>query len=654
MPEADGSIWIKIKADDEQAHKQLAKLNKDIEKTEKQIESLGEKKMPLVEQAKELGAQLDAAKAKLETMQSGKEFWPKASVKAQQAEVNGLQKQWDNVNNKLDDVNGKIQKATNSLAKQKEEAGEVQEKIAGVSDATRAMANAGLAAEQSMKRFSKRVQGLFKRILVFSLITVALRSMRDWMSKVIKTNQEATGAMARLKGAMLTLAQPLVDFIVPAFTALVNVLTAVVGQVASLVSSLFGSTASASAEAAEALYEETEALEGTGSAAKKAGKSLAFFDEINKLSNNEDTSGGGTSTETIAPDFSWADSMSEKLNQIANAVLLIAAGFALWKIGTMLPGVLGTIATKLGGILLFIGGLILAWNGLKDAWENGVDWSNIAAIIAGVAAAAAGLWLVFGNVGAGIALIVGGIAMLVTGFKDVIENGANLKNTLLIITGIISAGLGIALVAHSWIPLLIAGIVAIVAAIVAWQGNMEDLAIALKHIFNGIVDFFVGVFTGDTERALKGLQNIFRGAINAIIVVFESLVNAIIGGLNWLISKANSLAKTVGIGSFIPEIPKVALPRVPYLAQGAVIPPNREFLAVLGDQTSGNNIETPEALLRKIVREESGSGTSDSILRDILDAIREGQVITVDNTAFGKVVRKASANTARAAGTSTL
>lgn len=44
---------------------------------------------------------------------------------------------------------------------------------------------------------------------------------------------------------------------------------------------------------------------------------------------------------------------------------------------------------------------------------------------------------------------------------------------------------------------------------------------------------------------------------------------------------------------------------VPYLASGAVIPPRSEFLAVLGDQKSGNNIEAPENLLRKIVREES-------------------------------------------------
>lgn len=55
------------------------------------------------------------------------------------------------------------------------------------------------------------------------------------------------------------------------------------------------------------------------------------------------------------------------------------------------------------------------------------------------------------------------------------------------------------------------------------------------------------------------------------------------------------------------------LPRastVPYLASGAVIPPRAEFLAVLGDQSNGRNLEAPEALLRQIVREESGNGNN--------------------------------------------
>lgn len=58
------------------------------------------------------------------------------------------------------------------------------------------------------------------------------------------------------------------------------------------------------------------------------------------------------------------------------------------------------------------------------------------------------------------------------------------------------------------------------------------------------------------------------------------------------------------------NIPTWTPGQIPYLATGAVIPPNREFMAVLGDQKHGNNIEAPESLLRKIVREEAKGNQS--------------------------------------------
>ena len=54
------------------------------------------------------------------------------------------------------------------------------------------------------------------------------------------------------------------------------------------------------------------------------------------------------------------------------------------------------------------------------------------------------------------------------------------------------------------------------------------------------------------------------------------------------------------------SLPAVTAPQIPYLAKGAVIPPHAAFLAVLGDQPRGRNLEAPEGLLRQIVREEAG------------------------------------------------
>ena len=81
--------------------------------------------------------------------------------------------------------------------------------------------------------------------------------------------------------------------------------------------------------------------------------------------------------------------------------------------------------------------------------------------------------------------------------------------------------------------------------------------------------------------------------------------------------------------------------RVPYLAQGAVIPAGNPFLAVLGDQTRGNNLEMPENLLRKIVSEESGKGTgmiklvvnldSRTVLERLINTAKEMQMSNGQN-----------------------
>lgn len=117
---------------------------------------------------------------------------------------------------------------------------------------------------------------------------------------------------------------------------------------------------------------------------------------------------------------------------------------------------------------------------------------------------------------------------------------------------------------------------------------------SIKNIFIGIIDFIIGVFTGDWEKAWNGVKKVFTGIINGIIGVFESMVNFVIRGINKLISGldelVNEAGSVIGLDIHIPTIPEIKIPR---LAKGAVIPPNSEFMAILGDQKRGVNIETP-------------------------------------------------------------
>lgn len=142
-----------------------------------------------------------------------------------------------------------------------------------------------------------------------------------------------------------------------------------------------------------------------------------------------------------------------------------------------------------------------------------------------------------------------------------------------------------------------------------WNAIWSTVSGFVERIKNAIVDKFTSA-KNTVVNVFNGMRDAIRSVLNNII----SVVNGAISKVNGVISAVESAfsfgpwkvptpfgSKTIGFKATFPRVPTV-----PYLAKGAVIPPRSEFLAVLGDQKQGNNIETPEALLRKIVREETG------------------------------------------------
>ncbi len=124
----------------------------------------------------------------------------------------------------------------------------------------------------------------------------------------------------------------------------------------------------------------------------------------------------------------------------------------------------------------------------------------------------------------------------------------------------------------------------------------DPLKDAFKTALDWINDKFETIFTG--------IKDFVKGIINGLIGLINGMLNGAVSGINSLIGSANTAGKN--IPGWI-SIPTVTAPQIPLLAKGAVIPPNSQFAAILGDQTSGRNIETPEALMRQIVREEMGN-----------------------------------------------
>lgn len=720
---ADGKIVVQAEVDAKKAQRELDKLTARIDKLETDLKkSSGEQSgiKAQLDAAKESAKQAETAlkslraeSERLRQVTSGEvsaspdayisAYSRQSEVAAQIKEQEALLKEQDKIVESLDGkyakITDKVMEQTSALDAAKTRAGELTREITNASGASERMELAAKNVSDSMNTFSKRVSGLFKRVLVFSLITRALQSLRAWLGKTIMQNEEARAAVARLKAALLTLAQPILQVVIPVFVKLVDILTQVVTAIAKFFGMLSGKSWGAQVEAAKGLNAEKEAIEGVGSAAEDASKSMASFDEINQITSNQASGGGGgaggAASTDIAPDFSNLDMAEDKLHDILGLVGAIAAGLLAWKIASMFTNDL----SKIAGIALAAAGafaLVYFW---LDAWKNGIDLQNFLGMLAGLAALAAGLAIAFGPIAAGIALVVGGLSMLVVGIKDVIENGFNLVNTLTIIAGILAAGIGISLLTGSWIPLLIAGFAAALVALVSFTGHGEELIEGLKNIIDGfgkffkgvftgdlklaaegakqiweglkqtwnaiinsikyawdmfiawlqskspmlaaifqtygnfisglfnsikqwlsgIIEFISGVFTGDWTKAWEGVKDIFKGIWNGIITAVEYAINFIINGINLLISALNTIhfevpdwVPLIGGRSFgisIPLVSNVALPR---LAQGAVIPPNREFLAVLGDQKSGTNIETPLATMvqafKQAMNETGGMG----------------------------------------------
>ena len=649
---ADGEVVFEATISDKKLHQELNKVKSNIESLQKEFNRLGDQKTPMEDRLRNIGAELDAAKQELADMRTEpKGTYEKIDVSEQAERVRMLQSEFNKTANSIDKLNEKLNKTGDKISDAKTQAVELIQQIEGRAKGA-GLRNATEAAADSMKVFGQRLKSVVRSALVFTVITQALTKVRDWVKNVVMVNSEARESIAQLKGALLTLAQPLVSVIVPAFTLLVKVITAVVSQITRLVALISGKSVKATANSAKALNKETSALKGTGNAAKKAASQLAAFDEINQISTDTaNDTGGGASADAITPDFSYMDDISDRLKKIADAVMLIAAGLALWKISSSLPGVLGTILQKLGGILIAVGGLILLWDGLSDAWNNGVNWGNLLEMLAGTAALAGGLAIAFGKVGAGIGLVIAGAAMIITAFKDICDNGANLQNTLLLIAGIVATGLGFFFLTGSVIPLAIAGIASILVAMMKLTGNLEEFAKNLKeNILGGIIQFIKGVFTGNLKMALDGVKKVAKGIVNGVLIIVESFINNIIRGLNWLITKINSISLKVpswvpGVGGkgWSPHIGQMSSITLPRLATGAVIPPNKEFLAVLGDQKSGTNIETPLATMVDAFKQamaESGGGATTVVIQLDGKEIARSTVKNINNMtrAAGKPV----------------
>ena len=607
-----------------------------------------------------------------------------AELKQQEALLRTQTKEVKTLSAAYEETTANIDSMTVKLDKAKVAAGEL---IANTEQERREREaeNSALAkAGQYAARFRDQVKSLARSMLVFSVITAALMALRKQIKAAIATSTEASDAFARLKGALLTLAAPLMDVLIPALTWLMNLLAAIVSEIVTIISILSGKSKKSMEASGKNLYKEAAAIDATGKAAKEATDALAAFDEINKLSTTTSVGGGGGAS-VIAPDFDFDEGpMMEKLDKVFQKIndifKTIRAGLEIvvddlkWSFDkkaipkskatwlTVLMALLGaTLGAAFGGITGGVIGLSLGvllglyLVGLDpETWKTEMDaedaWIVVITALLGALLGSVFLGITGGVAGFSLGAILG---LYLTGFAEGDEEHGGksqlLSELIVVLCALLGAVIGsivtpgVGTVVGMGLGLILG--LSIYSVRKDPKKGTQRLVSIGRSVLLGLLAGVLGVGLAALGIVSAGTAFIISAAIGLALKFFvdsvdDSKVRKATSGFTGtrVSTKAQARSRRVAAQSLDANVP--VYNDIPQLASGAVIPPNRKFLAVLGDQKSGTNVEAPLSTIKQAVMEALAQGDREPINVNLV----------VDGKTLARVVVPNINNMTRAAG----
>lgn len=144
----------------------------------------------------------------------------------------------------------------------------------------------------------------------------------------------------------------------------------------------------------------------------------------------------------------------------------------------------------------------------------------------------------------------------------------------------------------------------------AFFANFKNIWDAIKQIFDGIIDFIRGIFTGDWKRVWEGVLEIFGGIFSGLEALLKAPLNAVIGLVNGAISGINYLIEKVN-GINLPLIGDVnisTIPKIPYLAKGGILSKGSAIVGEAGPELL--TISGSKAIVQPLTGNSSAATTS--------------------------------------------
>ena len=186
----------------------------------------------------------------------------------------------------------------------------------------------------------------------------------------------------------------------------------------------------------------------------------------------------------------------------------------------------------------------------------------------------------------------------------------------------------------------------------AVQSQVSQLGANMKNTLTSAWKSVIDAINGSGGGGIgKGISVSFKSAVNQLIRGLNSVLKNSFAQINKVFTK---LLNTQVMGKYpFSYLPKITVPNIPALAKGAVIPANREFLAILGDQKSGTNVEAPldtitDAMMIAL-QAQGGTLTPEAIAAAMRSAL-QGMGVYFDRQQAGRIMADAINDNRRADG----
>lgn len=474
---------------------------------------------------------------------------------------------------RYDEINAKV-----SEYKQKIENVKIEKQVADVEKLKSGFNNVGSSIQGAVKHVARLALGIFG-------IRSAFMFLRRASSDLASYDQQYATNLEYIRYALTQMIAPVLQWIV-------NLAAKLLGYINAIMQGWFGINLF-SRGSAKNFQKMKAGASGASKAVKQIKKDLAGFDEINKLTDQSDTGTSAGAGGVGMPSFdlsamqgeppAWLQWIIDNKDLILSILAGIAAGLLAIKLGASGIQALG-IGVMVAGIVYTIQSLLKY---LKDP-----SWENFGKVIQGIGIAILGLGILIGNV----PLIVAGAIVLIVG--TIIKHWEEIKSFL-------QGGIDWLKGKSDWVHQMFGDTIGNI-----YDTFVENLQLILnwfdmtftniKRIFDGLIQFIKGVFTGDWKMAWEGVKKIFGAIWNwikntlktvlqiawntvkgiasrvgeTISNVFKAIVNGVLSAIERVLnSPIRAVNRLIGVINAVPGINLSTLPtfNLPRLKVGGII-----------------------------------------------------------------------------------